>query len=126
MAKIEAKVEAKTSKEKVKPNVGQDILTNQNAVHALTYVPYFVGPIVMYFLAKTDKKALMHHVNYSLLMAVGAAVLFFLLKGFFANVVNIAYLVASWYFAFKAYSGETVQVEIFDTIEGKISETVKK
>ena len=104
----------------------QDLLSNTNMVHAMSYIPYFVWPIAMYFLAKTDKKTLMHHINYSLLMAVGACILFFLLKGFFANVVNMAYLVASWFFAYKAYSGEEVSVEILDTIEDKISEKIKR
>jgi hypothetical protein len=48
------------------------------------------------------------------------------LKGFFASIVNLAYWGISIYFAVKAYKGEEVTVEILDTIEGKISEQVKK
>lgn len=59
-------------------------------------------------------------------MAAFVIILFFILNGFFANVLNLAYWGVSIFFAYKAYNGEKVQVEILDTIEEKISEKVKK
>ena len=41
-------------------------------------------------------------------------------------VVSIAYLVISALFAYKAYRGEKVEVEILDVIEDKISEKIQK
>lgn len=80
----------------------------------------------MYFFGESDKKAAMHHITYSAMLAVAVMVSFLILNGFFANVVNLAYIGLSAYFAYKAYNGEEVKVEILDTIEGKISEKVKK
>ncbi len=102
------------------------ILEQANIVHALSYIPYFIGPVLMFFLAKSDKKASMHHVKYSALIAIAAVVLFILLRGFFANLVNVLYIVGSGYLAWKAYSGEEVKLEILDSVEEKISETVSK
>ena len=80
----------------------------------------------MYFLGQSDKARAMHHIKYSALLAVGALVLFFVLNGFFANVVNIAYVAGSAFLAWKAYNGEEVNIEILDAVEGKISEKVKR
>jgi len=118
-----AKATKKTSKQIV-DSVG--ILWEANVVHALSYFPFFIWPVAMYFLGKTDKKKAMHHIKYALLMAVGVVILFMLLNGFVSRVVSLVYLAASAYFAYKAYMGEEVQVEIFDTVEDKIAQTMKK
>ena len=55
-------------------------LENPSIVHACIYFPYFIGPIAMYFLGNTDKKKAMHHIKYSVLMAIAATVLIILLK----------------------------------------------
>lgn len=101
-------------------------LENANIVHALAYFPYFIGAIAMFFLGKTDKKALLHHVKYSLILAFAAFVLFVILNGFFANVVNIAYICFSVYLAYKAYNGEEVNVEILDKVEEEFNKRMKK
>ncbi len=101
-------------------------LYDAHKVHALAYFPYLIGPIVAYFFGNTDKKKAMHHIKYAALMAVGAIILIIVLNSFFAGIVNFGYWGISMYFAFKAYKGEKVQVEILDTIEDKISEKVKK
>jgi len=116
--------QAKKSTKKIVESVG--ILENANMVHALAYLPYFIGPIAMYFLGKSNKKATMHHIKYAILMAIGVVVLYLLLNDFFSKIISLVYIVASAIFAYKAYMGENVKVEIFDTIEGKISEKIKK
>jgi uncharacterized paraquat-inducible protein A len=68
----------------------------------------------------------MHHIKYSALMAAVVFILTFVLNGFFMKLVALAYLAVSAYFAWKAYNGEEVHVEILDTIEDKITEKVKK
>jgi len=102
------------------------VLEDANIVHALTYFPFFIGPIAMYILGKTDKKKAMHHIKYALLMATAVCLLFFVLNGFVSQILSITYIVASGYLAFKAYKGEDVQIEILDTVEDKISKTIKK
>jgi len=113
----------KTTKQIVE-SVG--FLENKNMVHALAYVPYLIGAISMYFLGKTDKKAAMHHIKYSALMAIGVFILYALFNDFTSRIVSLIYIGASCFFAYKAYMGEDVNVEIFDTIEEKISEKIKK
>lgn len=56
-------------------------LETQNIVHALAYFPYFIGAIGMFFLAKTEKKALLHHVKYSAFLALGACIGLILFRG---------------------------------------------
>lgn len=116
-----------TKKTTTKANTApESMLEKSNVVNALSYFPYLIGAIAMYFLGESNKKEAMHHISYSAIMGVAVIVLFFVLNGFFANVVNLAYLGISAFFAYKAYNGEKVQVEILDTIEDKISEKVKK
>lgn len=120
MAKAPKKATAK------KTSTPGNLLENANVVHALSYFPYLIGAIGMYFLGQSNKKEAMHHISYSAIMGAIVIVLFFVLNGFFANVVNLVYIGVSAFFAYKAYNGEDVQVEILDTIEDKISEKVKK
>lgn len=102
-----------------------NILGNVNLTSAMSYFPYFIGAVAMYFLAE-NKKSVMHHVKYSAILAVIVIALMFVLNSFFAGILNLAYWVWSAFLAFKAYKGEAVQVEILDTIEEKISDTIKK
>jgi len=121
-----AKTSKKTTKEKVKSVASGSILEEQNLMHAASYFPYLIGAIFVFFLWKSDKKKALHHVKYSAILAIGAIILVILLKGFFASVVNFAYIGISIFLAFKAYKWEKVTVEILDTIEEKISEKVGK
>ncbi len=116
--------QAKKSAKKIVESVG--VLQNANIVHALSYLPFFVGAVSMYFLGKTDKKAAMHHIKYSVLMAVIVIIAYIPLDMFFDRLLSLAYVGVSAFFAYKAYMGEEVKVEIFDTIEDKISEKIKK
>jgi len=102
------------------------MLEKQNIVHALAYVPYFIWAIAMLVLWKTNKQAAMHHIKYSALIALAVFILFVILNGFVAMLVNIAYLVVSGLFAIKAYNWEEIKVEILDTVEDKILKTIKK
>jgi uncharacterized membrane protein len=121
-----AKATKKPAAKKAAPVASGDFLENANIVHALAYVPYLIGAVAMYFLGKSDKKAAMHHIKYSALIAFGVIILAFVLNGFFMKLVALGYLILSAYFAWKAYKGEDVHVEFLDTIEDKIAETVKK
>lgn len=117
---------SKTDKKTATPGNTPSILDQANMVHALAYIPYFIGAVAMYFLGNTDKKQALHHIKYSAMIAFVAMILIVILKGFFGMVVNIAYLVISALFAYKAYKGEKVEVEILDVIEDKISEKIQK
>lgn len=120
---------AKTTKKTTKtPKVTNpaSILEQENLMHALSYFPYFLGAAFVFFLGKTDKKKALHHIKYSLLISVAVVILMFILNSFFMSLLNLAYLGVSIFLALKAYKGEEIQVEILDTIEGKISEKVKK
>jgi len=117
------KATKKTTKQVVN---SMGVLENENMVHALAYFPFFIGPIAMYFLGKTNKKKAMHHIKYAALIAVAVFVLFILLNEFFSKLVSLVYLVGSAYLAWKAYSGEKVTIDILDTVEEKIAEKVKK
>ena len=119
----QTKKTTKTTKQIV-DSVG--VLEDANLVHALSYFPFFIGPVAMYFLGKTDKKKAMHHIKYALLIAIAVCVLFFILNGFVSRLVSLAYLTGSAYLAWKAYNWEEVTIEILDTVEEKIAEKVKK
>lgn len=101
-------------------------LENPSIVHALAYFPYFIGAVAMYFFGDSDKKAALHHIKYSFILSVAVLILLLILNSFFMSIVSLVYIGASIYLAFKAYKGEEVKLEILDTIEDKISETVKK
>jgi uncharacterized membrane protein len=115
-----------TTKKVVVENADVSILMKQNIVHALAYVPYFIGAVAMFFLGKTNKDAAMHHIKYSALLAAAVIILSFVLNGFFIQLLALIYLVGSGYLAWKAYKGEDVKIEILDTVEDKIAKSVKK
>lgn len=121
--KTTAKKQAKKSVETLASSTS--ILENKNIVNALAYFPYFIGAVLMYFLA-ADKKSAMHHIKYSALMATIVVIVLFIVNPFVGKIVCLAYLGVSAFFAFKAYKGQEVKVEILDTVESKISETLKK
>jgi len=103
------------------------ILDNANVVHTLSYIPYLVGPVAMYFLGKTDKKKTMHHISYSAIIAVAAIISGILLAGsFLGKFIVPIYFIGSGYLAWKAYNGEEVKIDLLDTVEDKISGSVKK
>lgn len=77
MAKATKKV---TTKKSTTTKQQGSFLENPSIVHACIYFPFFIGPIAMYFLGNTDKKKAMHHIKYSVLMAIAATVLIILLK----------------------------------------------
>lgn len=60
--------QAKKTTKQIVDSVG--VLDNANMVHALSYIPFFIGPVLMYFLGKSDKKKAMHHIKYAFLIAV--------------------------------------------------------
>ncbi len=104
-----------------------NILENANIVHALSYVPYFIGAVAMYFFGQSNKKAAMHHIKYSVILAVAAIIATVFLMGSVLGMFIVpVYLIGSGFLAWKAYNGEDVHVEILDTIEDKIAEKVKK
>ncbi len=107
-------------------NPVDQFLDNPSIVHALAYIPYFVWAALMFFFWKTEKKEVMHHIKYSLFLAVATIVLTILLDGFFDKVLVLGYLAVSGYFAYKAYNGEKIEVEVFDMIENKITEKISK
>ena len=106
--------------------VKKSILDEANLVHAMSYIPYGVGALAMYFLGNTEKKAALHHIKYSAMIAVAAIVCLIILNDFFWYILNLAYIVLSVYFGWRAYNGQEVEVEFLDVIEDKITETIKK
>ncbi len=117
---------AKSTKKTTKNVVdSMGVLNNANMVHALSYFPFFIWPVAMYFLGKSDKKKAMHHIKYALLIAVAVCVLYIPLDAFFDKLVSYAYIIWSGYLAFKAYSGDTVKIDFLDTVEEKIAEKIK-
>lgn len=118
-------MDKKTTKP-AKKNLANDILEKPNMVHALAYIPYLIGPIVMFFLSKTDKKKLMHHIKYAAIIFVATILLMIVLNDVFRTILNILYIAASGYLAWKAYNGEDVQIELLDSVEEKINEKINK
>ncbi len=59
-------------------------------------------------------------------MAIGVIISYLLFNEKVSMLISLVYVIASGIFAYKAYMGEEVKVEIFDTIEGKISEKINK
>ena len=116
---------AKEPKSKGKVADTLSFFEKENVVNALTYFP-FAWALVVYLWKRPSKGGLLKNIKYSGLLAVGTIVLCILLNTLFTSILNIAYLGVSIFFAWKAYNGEKIKVEILDTIEGKISEKVKK
>lgn len=87
---------AKTTKKVAKKVAATgEFLEKANNVHALAYVPYFVGAAVMYFLGKSDKKAAMHHIKYSAILAGIFLIIVLVANGYIQSIANVAYLVIS-------------------------------
>ncbi len=100
--------------------------SEQKIIDAIAYIPYFIGPVIAYFLWKADKTRTLHHIKYAFILAVWAIVLTLVLNSFFSGIINLAYIIASAFFGFKALRGDDVQIQIFDSIEDKLIEQVKK
>jgi len=92
----------KKSANSSKKAANSSILADTNITGALSYFPYFIGALAMYFLAE-DRKAILKHIKYSVLLAFAAVILMILLNQFFAWVFNLAYWGFSAFLAFKAY-----------------------
>lgn len=104
----------------------QDILSQESTTHSLTYIPYFIGPVLMFFLASSDKKKLFVHIKYSSVIALWAIVLMIMFNTFFTWVLSVAYLCLSILLAYKAYNGEKIQIDFIDSLEDKVQEKIKK
>ena len=95
----------------------------------MSYFPYFIGAICNVFFSENlikKQQCIILHIQLCIAVCSNGSHSLFL-NGFFANVVNLAYIGEYLHiFAYKAYNGEEVKVEILDTIEEKISEKVKK
>jgi len=68
----------------------------------------------------------MHHITRAAIIAVAVVVLYMILNEFASRLVTFAYLGASGFFAWKAYNGEDVSIEILDSVEDKINKQIKK
>lgn len=58
-----------------------DFLSQESFTHAFSYVPYFIGPLSMFFLANTNKKKLMTHIKYAAVFAIVAVLLHVFISG---------------------------------------------
>ena len=117
--KVSAKVEVETNE--------VSLLMQQNVVHALAYFPYLIGVVSMHFLWRTNKQAAKHHIMYSLIIAVAAIIGHIFLTGSILWwMIFPAYMIGSAFLAWKAYNGEEVKIEILDSVEEKLSNSVKK
>lgn len=92
----------------------------------MSYIPYGVGALAMYFShGNTEKKQHFIILN-TLMIAVAAIVCLVIFWMTFWYILNLAYIVLSVYFGWRAYNGQEVEVEFLDVIEDKITETIKK
>ena len=107
-------------------NKKKDILSEEWVTHALTYIPYFIGPLLMFFLANSDKKKLRVHLKYSWVLALIAILLMIALNYFFTWLLSIAYLGVSILLAYKAYNGDKIQINFIDSLEDSVQEKLKK
>jgi len=105
----------------------QDFFSQESTTHALTYFPYLIGPIAMFLLASTHKKKLFVHIKYSSFFAIVAILLhIFVSWSILWWLIFPWYVVLSWFLAYKAYSGEKIQIDFIDTLEDKVQEKIKK
>ncbi len=83
------KATKKTAPKKTKAS-SNTILENVNMTSAMSYFPYFIGAVAMYFLAE-NRKPVLHHIKYSFILAVIVLFLFFVLNSFFIGILNLGY-----------------------------------
>lgn len=103
------------------------MLEQENIVHALSYFPYGIGAIAMFFLGMSDKKKALQHIKYSWVLAVVAIIWHIFLTGSILGwIIFPAYILVSWYLALKAYNGEKIQIDMIDSLEDKVQEKMKK
>lgn len=105
--------------------VASGYLSEQKIVNALSYIPYGIGPVLMYFFSDADQKKTMHHIKYAVILGIGAFLLSFVLNSFFTGVLQLAYIIASGYFAFRALQWDDMHVKILDEIEDQVAKTTK-
>lgn len=110
----------------VKKEAKTSVLDQQNITHALCYLPYFLGPILMFFFANTDKKPLMKHVYYSSMFAIIAIIFAIITSIIFSWVITLVYLWVSWFIAYKIYMWWNIQIDLFDDLEDKAKERFHK
>jgi uncharacterized membrane protein len=104
----------------------KDILLREEFTHSFSYFPYFIGPLVMFFLADSDRKKLMVHIKYSSVIAFIAILCIIAMNSFFTWLVSLLYLGLSIFLALKAYSWEKIQIDFIDSLEDSVQEKLKK
>lgn len=110
----------------VKKADSKSLLEQENMVHAMAYFPYGIGAIAMFFLGSSDKKKALKHIKYSWVLAAIVFLLMLLLKGIFGPLLMLVYLGFSAFLAYKAYNWEDIQIDMIDSLEGKVQEKIKK
>ena len=96
---------------------------NELLKHAISYIP-LVG-IVLYFVEKDKSLELMKHIKYGVILFVAYILLSVLLTPLLSGIIAFVYLVAIAFLWYKAYTGEAVELDFIDKIEGEVKEKLK-
>ena len=105
----------------------KDLLSREEFTHACAYVPYFFWPVLMFFLADTDKKKILVHIKYSAVMAFVVVVWHIVLSWSILGFLLFPWYVGlSIWLGLKAYNWEKIQIDFIDSLEDSVQEKLKK
>ncbi len=110
----------KAAKAKVKKAVTPK---NELLKHAISYIPLVA--IVLYFVEKDKSPELMKHIKYGVILFVAYILLSVLLTPLLSGIIAFVYLVAIAFLGYKAYTGEAVELDFIDKLEGEVKEKLK-
>lgn len=105
----------------------KDSLSREEFTHTFSYFPYFIWPVVMFFLADSDRKKLMVHIKYSAIIAFVVVVWHIVLSWSI-----LGFLLFPWYvwlsiwLGLKAYNWDKIQIDFIDSLEDSVQEKIKK
>ena len=126
MAKETKKTTAKKTVKKATPKkVSKKAAVQKNDLlkNALSYIP-FVG-IILYFVEKDKSPELMKHIKYGTVLFVAYIILSVLLTSALTWIIALVYLAAFCFLGYKAYTGEAVELDFIDKLEGEVKEKLK-
>ena len=119
------KAAPKSAVKKAAKAKAKKIVTPKNELlkHGISYIPLVA--IVLYFVEKDKSPELMKHIKYGIILFVAYILLSVLLTPLLSGIIAFIYICAVVFLFYKAYTGEAVELDFIDKIEGEVKEKLK-
>jgi uncharacterized membrane protein len=77
---------------------------------------------VMFFIESTKSETLKKNIKYGMMLFFAYILLNFVTFWLFSGWLWLTYILISWYFGYKAYHGEKIEIEYLDDLEKKVKD----